>query len=288
MTKPIVGILHPGADGRIYRRLGQKQRAHVYWASEGRSAEAARGPKQAGLHDAGYWRRCAQAATSSSAFARRMPPKPLAHERAGRRVYAASTWTPTPSRRSGRSASAPGDGRRRGRRSSMAHHRRPGLAARQPGSICLARTPSCAATCFSAGACWKRCIWAKTSAKPRRSRCASRPTPKARRRCCAPLLAAAEALDVRDALERSGRTMARDFAAQTAAARPARTAKAWRFAGEMDEIAATFQRRRPAGRFSRRRCRGLPPAGGLQRRRRDTFAGSAHRRPAQAPEMRHL
>jgi 3-hydroxyisobutyrate dehydrogenase-like beta-hydroxyacid dehydrogenase len=54
------------------------------------------------------------------------------------------------------------------------------------------------------------------------------------------ILAAAERLDVREELERQWSRDGSDFAEQTAGRVRRVTAKAWRFAGEMDEIAATF------------------------------------------------
>ena len=54
------------------------------------------------------------------------------------------------------------------------------------------------------------------------------------------VLAAAEALDVRQELAQQWSRDGSDFAEQAAKRVSNATAKAWRFAGEMDEIAATF------------------------------------------------
>jgi hypothetical protein len=55
------------------------------------------------------------------------------------------------------------------------------------------------------------------------------------------ILASAEALDVRSDLERQWSRGGSDFAEQTSNRVRRVTAKAWRFAGEMDEIADTFE-----------------------------------------------
>ncbi len=55
------------------------------------------------------------------------------------------------------------------------------------------------------------------------------------------ILATAELLAVREDLERQWSRNGSDFALQTAERVRRVTAKAWRFAGEMDEIAATFE-----------------------------------------------
>jgi 3-hydroxyisobutyrate dehydrogenase-like beta-hydroxyacid dehydrogenase len=55
------------------------------------------------------------------------------------------------------------------------------------------------------------------------------------------ILAAAESLSVRQDLERQWSRNGSDFTAQTAERVRRVTAKAWRFAGEMEEIAATFE-----------------------------------------------
>jgi hypothetical protein len=55
------------------------------------------------------------------------------------------------------------------------------------------------------------------------------------------ILAASEALGVREELTHQWSRNRSDFAAQTARQVRGVTAKAWRFAGEMEEIAATFR-----------------------------------------------
>ncbi|MBZ0297031.1 MAG: DUF1932 domain-containing protein, partial [Anaerolineae bacterium] len=63
------------------------------------------------------------------------------------------------------------------------------------------------------------------------------------------ILAAAEALDVRSDLENQWSRDGSDFATQTAARVRNVTAKAWRFAGEMEEIAATLDQAGVPGEF---------------------------------------
>jgi 3-hydroxyisobutyrate dehydrogenase-like beta-hydroxyacid dehydrogenase len=65
------------------------------------------------------------------------------------------------------------------------------------------------------------------------------------------ILATAEALDVREALEQQWSRDGSDFAGQTARRVQQVTAKAWRFVGEMEEIATTFEAAGMPGDFHR-------------------------------------
>jgi 3-hydroxyisobutyrate dehydrogenase-like beta-hydroxyacid dehydrogenase len=65
------------------------------------------------------------------------------------------------------------------------------------------------------------------------------------------ILATAEALDVREALEEQWSRDGSNFATETQRRVRAVTAKAWRFTGEMDEIAATFEQAGLPGGFHR-------------------------------------
>jgi 3-hydroxyisobutyrate dehydrogenase-like beta-hydroxyacid dehydrogenase len=65
------------------------------------------------------------------------------------------------------------------------------------------------------------------------------------------ILAAAEELGVREALERQWARYEPEFPAQTAERTRRVTAKAWRFAGEMEEIAATLEAAGLPGGFHR-------------------------------------
>jgi 3-hydroxyisobutyrate dehydrogenase-like beta-hydroxyacid dehydrogenase len=88
----------------------------------------------------------------------------------------------------------------------------------------------------------------------------------------AAILATAETLDVRHDLERQWSRNGSDFAAQTAERVRRVTAKAWRFAGEMDEIADTFQ------------TAGLP--GGFHQASADIYQRLAHFKGAEeTPEL---
>ena len=81
------------------------------------------------------------------------------------------------------------------------------------------------------------------------------------------ILATAERLNVRDELENQWSRGGSDFAAQTQNRVRRVTAKAWRFAGEMEEIAATFEEA------------GLP--GGFHMAANDIYQRTAHFKDAE-------
>ncbi len=86
------------------------------------------------------------------------------------------------------------------------------------------------------------------------------------------VLATAQSLNVREDLERQWSRNGSDFATQTAERVRRVTAKAWRFAGEMDEIAETFE------------SAGLP--GGFHQASADIYRRTAHFKGAdQIPEL---
>lgn len=86
------------------------------------------------------------------------------------------------------------------------------------------------------------------------------------------ILATAESLSVREDLERQWSRNGSDFAVQTAERVRRVTAKAWRFAGEMEEIAATFE------------SAGLP--GGFHLAAADLYERIAHFKDAEkTPEL---
>jgi 3-hydroxyisobutyrate dehydrogenase-like beta-hydroxyacid dehydrogenase len=86
------------------------------------------------------------------------------------------------------------------------------------------------------------------------------------------ILASAEQLNVRQELENEWSRDGSDFASQTQKRVRRVTAKAWRFAGEMEEIAATFE------------AAGLP--GGFHRAAHDVYQRLAHfKDAADVPEL---
>jgi 3-hydroxyisobutyrate dehydrogenase-like beta-hydroxyacid dehydrogenase len=96
------------------------------------------------------------------------------------------------------------------------------------------------AACFKAGPLQTKILGADSSAASALKMCFAAYTKGTTALLCA-IMATADSLGVADALAAQWRQGDSDFAEQTAARVRSVTAKAWRFQGEMKEIAATFE-----------------------------------------------
>jgi 3-hydroxyisobutyrate dehydrogenase-like beta-hydroxyacid dehydrogenase len=96
------------------------------------------------------------------------------------------------------------------------------------------------AVCFKAGPLQTRILGADSSAASALKMCFAAYTKGTTALLCA-IMATAESLGVADALAAQWHEGDSDFAEQTTARVRGVTAKAWRFQGEMEEIAATFE-----------------------------------------------
>jgi len=106
-------------------------------------------------------------------------------------------------------------------------------------SVCGTRAPSCRASFFAGGALETN-ILSNGIGQASALKMAYAAYSKGTTALLAGILATAEHFDVRSALEEQWGKYDPEFTEQTHNRTRRVTAKAWRFAGEMDEIAATF------------------------------------------------
>ena len=234
-----VGILHPGAMGISVAASAVNSGHHVFWASEGRSAQTHGRARQVGLRDlrtlAALCERCSVIISicpphAAEALANQV----LAHSFAGLYIDA--------------NAISPGRARRIG--DKMARARLSfvdggiiGGPAWEPGHTWLYLSGPDAwevASLFSAGPLETEVIGQQVGKASALKMCFAANTKGTTALLCA-ILATAERLGVREALESQWTRYDPDFAEQTAGRVRRVTAKAWRFEGEMEEIAATFR-----------------------------------------------
>ena len=272
-----VGLLHPGEMGSVVGECLRAGGARVVWPSAGRSERHSparqggrpRGPRHAG----GRGRR---RATWCSPCAPRGPQR-TSPSWSPPRGSGASTSTRTPSRPRRPARRVRSSARRVPSSSTAASSgRRPARPGR-PGSTWPARAPARSRAC-SRGPRSRRSWCQATSARPRPSRWR---TPHGRRGRALSSSPCARWRSARVWTERC----APSGSAPRRASKPARSRrvaanarKAWRFVGEMEEIAATFAAAGlPAGLPRGVRC-GLRPARPVQGRAGDAVDGRSGRR----------
>lgn len=234
-----VGVLHPGAMGASVAAAARAGGNRVIWASEGRSPATARRAEAAGLEDAGSLAAlCEQAAVILSIC----PPdaaEALAESVIAtgfKRIFAdANAIAPERARRIAGRVEASG--------ARYVDGGIIGMPAAEGSGTCLYLSGDAAsdvAALFTGSVLEARVLDAAPDRASALKMCYAAQTKGTTALLCA-LVAAAEALGVREALfERwAGETAGRP----EAAARQIRgvTAKAWRFEGEMREIAATLE-----------------------------------------------
>ncbi|MCJ7661806.1 MAG: DUF1932 domain-containing protein [Anaerolineales bacterium] len=234
-----VGILHPGEMGISVAACAQNSCNNVYWASQGRSVKTRTRAEEFSLLDAGT---LAQLCATCSVIVSVCPPD--ADEDMADGVLAlgfAGLYMDA-------NAISPGRAERIGLAMTA------GGAAFVDGGIIggpvweLKRTwlylsgeqAQEAAALFSAGPLETAVIGDEIGKASALKMCYAAYTKGTSALLCA-ILASAEALDVRADLERQWSRGGSDFAEQTTNRVRRVTAKAWRFAGEMDEIADTFE-----------------------------------------------
>lgn len=234
-----IGILHPGEMGSSIAASAQNGGNTVYWASEGRSAATRARAEKIGLRDAGSLAKlCSQCELILSVC----PPhaaEDLAREVAGAGFHGlyldANAISPARVRRMAQALADSGI--------HLVDGGIIGGPAWTPGATWLYLSgPRAAevAACFSAGLAATRVIGDEIGQASALKMCFAAYTKGSTALLCA-VIAAAERLGVRDDLYRQwGMGDAKAPERNELALRRV-TAKAWRFAGEMDEIAATFQ-----------------------------------------------
>ncbi len=238
-TNANIGILHPGQMGISIAASVQNSGRTVYWASQGRSEESRARAAEHGLRDAGT---LAALCATCSALISVCPPH--AAEEVARDVLAqgftglyidANAISPQRAERIAAAMSA-GD-------AQFVDGSIIGPPAWQPGKTRLYLSgpqAHAAAAIFAAGPAQAIVLGEETSRASALKMCYAAYS-KGTTALLTAILGAADTLGVRDDLAEQWR--ADGSGLDQDAPRRARgvTAKAWRFAGEMDEISATFE-----------------------------------------------
>jgi 3-hydroxyisobutyrate dehydrogenase-like beta-hydroxyacid dehydrogenase len=247
MAQQRIGILHPGEMGILLAASAQRSGHHVYWASEGRSAATHDRAEKHGLRDARTLDRlCAECSVIVSVCpphaAEAVSNRVLAHRFTGLYLEA--------------NAIAPGRVVRMGQAMASAgvvfvDGGLIGGPAWEPGRTWLylagAKADE-AAACFSAGPLETHILGTTVGQASALKMCFAAYTKGTTALLCA-ILAAAEQLNVREALQRQWDRDETGFAERASQRVRRVTAKAWRFAGEMEEIATTFSEAGVPGEF---------------------------------------
>lgn len=237
--KENIGILHPGDMGVSIAASAKNSGHAVYWASAGRSPETRARAEKVGLLDAGS---LSQMVATCPVIISVCPPD--AAEEVAKSVLAlgftglyldANAIAPQRAERIAATLAAAG--------ATYVDGSIIGGPAWKPNSTWLYLSGESAAKTaafFEAGPLETRLLGTAISQASALKMCFAAYT-KGTTALLAGILAAAEALDVRTALETQWAYDGSDFAEQTQQRVRRVTAKAWRFAGEMEEIAATLQ-----------------------------------------------
>jgi 3-hydroxyisobutyrate dehydrogenase-like beta-hydroxyacid dehydrogenase len=234
-----IGILYPGAMGISIAASAQNSGHQVYWASEGRGSATRERATKLGLHDTGTL-----AALSAECFILVSVCPPHAAEDVANQVLAcgfnglfvdANAISPERTIRIGQTLAGAGV--------SFVDGGIIGEPAWKPNTTCLylagLRAADIAA-CFSAGPLGTRVLGATVGKASALKMCFAAYT-KGTIALLSAILATAESLGVRDALLEQWGHDDPNFAENVYKRVCAVTAKAWRFSGEMEEIASTFR-----------------------------------------------
>jgi 3-hydroxyisobutyrate dehydrogenase-like beta-hydroxyacid dehydrogenase len=247
MTKLNVGILHPGEMGISIAASIQNTGHTVYWVSEGRSQKTRARAAEFGLVDAGT---LDQLCETCSVIVSVCPPhaaEDVANQvssRSFKGLYLdANAISPQRVVRIGQTMTRTG--------ASFVDGGIIGGPAWRPGSTWLylsGEDAQAAVPCFSAGPL-ETCVIGEAIGKASALKmCFAAYTKGTAALLCA-ILATAETLGVREELQHQWSRNGSDFAEQASQRVRRVTAKAWRFAGEMDEIASTFKEAGMPGEF---------------------------------------
>lgn len=239
MTKETIGILHPGEMGISIAASALNTRHPVYWASEGRSRQTQERAQKYNLLDA---HSLAHLCETCSIIVSVCPPDAaediatsvMAHGFSG--LYLdANAISPQRAGRIGQAVEQAG--------ATFVDGGIIGGPAWKPHSTWLYLSGPAAqraADCFAAGPLETCTVGVAVGKASALKMCFAAYTKGTTALLCA-ILAAAEALDVRMELEQQWSHDGSGFAAEAGQKVRQVTAKAWRFVGEMDEIAATLR-----------------------------------------------
>ena len=239
MTKEIVGILHPGAMGVSIAASAKNTVNMVYWASEGRSSETHERANKVELSDI---HSVAKLCDSCSVILSVCPPhaaEDVAKEvidHGFKGIYLdANAISPQRSTRIGQAMAEAGV--------EFVDGGIIGGPAWRPGRTWLylsGKEAQRVADCFSAGPLETSVIGELAGKASALKMCFAAYT-KGTTALLSAILAVAEELGIGEELERQWSRNGSEFAQQAVQQVRGVTAKAWRFAGEMEEIAETFR-----------------------------------------------
>jgi 3-hydroxyisobutyrate dehydrogenase-like beta-hydroxyacid dehydrogenase len=238
MNKENIGILHPGEMGISIAATIQNTGHPVYWVSEGRHPESRQRAEKHGLLDAGS---LAHLCEICSVIVSVCPPDAaqdlansvLSHSFKGLYIDA-NAIAPKRAQLIGQTMAEAG--------ASFIDGGIIGGPAWKPDSTWLylsGQEAEKAAAYFSAGPLETRVIGNEIGKASALKMCFAAYTKGTTALLCA-VFAAAESLNVRQELEQQWSHGGSNFATESASRVRNVTAKAWRFSGEMDEIAETF------------------------------------------------
>ncbi len=239
MTKQKIGILHPGEMGISIAAAAQNGGHDVYWAAEGRSKQTGERAAKFDLRDTDT---LAKLCETGSVIMSVCPPH--AAEAVAQQVAAhaftglyvdANAISPQRTIRIGQMVTEAGV--------SFVDGGIIGGPAWEPGRTWLYLSgveAQTVAACFSAGPLETGVIGESMEKASALKMCFAAYTKGTTALLCA-ILGTAETLGVREELQQQWSRGDSDFAEQTTQRVRGVTGKAWRFAGEMDEIASTFK-----------------------------------------------
>ncbi len=242
-----IGFLHPGEMGISIAASAQNSGHQVYWASEGRSPATRARAEKLGLRDAGTLAHlCAECAIVVSVCpphaAESVAEQVLATDFHGRYLDA-NAIAPQRAAKIGQAMAAAGV--------AFVDGGIIGGPAWEPGSTWLYLSGPQAgeiAECFAAGPLETHVLGAALGTASALKMTYAAYTKGTTALLCA-ILATAEELGVREALAEQWNRDNAEFAEATDLRVRRVTAKAWRFVGEMEEIAATFREAGMPGEF---------------------------------------
>jgi len=247
MTKERVGILHPGAMGVSIAASAKNTGHTVYWASDGRSPQTHERANKVNLLDI---HSVAKLCDECSIIFSVCPPH--AAEDVAKEVIAqgfkgayldANAISPQRATRIGQAMTEAG--------AEFVDGGIIGGPAWKPGRTWLylaGKDAQRVADCFSAGPLETSIIGDLAGKASALKMCFAAYT-KGSTALLSAILAVSEALGIREELSNQWSRDGSDFAEQTNQRVRGVTAKAWRFAGEMEEIAATFEEAGMPGGF---------------------------------------
>jgi 3-hydroxyisobutyrate dehydrogenase-like beta-hydroxyacid dehydrogenase len=239
MQKQKLGILHPGNMGISIAASAQNSGCEVYWASEGRSQQTRQRAEKVGLIDAHRLENLCQTCTVIASVcpphaAEEVADQVLAQGYAGLYVDA-NAISPQRARQIGQEMAAGGV--------AFVDGGIIGGPAWEPGQTWLYLSGDRAqaiADCFPAGPL-ETSVIGETIGKASALKMSYAAWTKGSTALLSAILATAEALGVWPELAQQWERNWPGFAEQSVNRARRVTAKAWRFAGEMDEISATFE-----------------------------------------------